>query len=294
MTVSAPSMVGFERILVPTDFSDVSLRALEYAKCLARLNDATILVAHASEAVNPVIPPEVIWYNQISGEQADEERLHGLAAELTSEGFHAGTAALAGSVQTEILALAERENSDLIVMGTHGRSGLSRFFHGSETESLFRRANCPILAVGPQTGTADAAPWRPREILCACDFDPDSAPTVAYAHRLAQSFGARLTILHVEDSEVHTSTEVKRMRFEFALTPLVSEGGEYTRPSYLSRVLMIGYNLGATIADVAVERQTDLIVIGAHGATPAQTHLPRGIAAQVISKAPCPVMVLHR
>ena len=140
MTVSAPSAVGFERILVPTDFSDVSLRALEYAKCLARLNDATILLAHASEPVNPAMPPEVVWFDQFGRRPTDDEHLHGLGAELNAEGFHAGTASVTGPVPEEILALAERENSDLIVMGTHGRSGLSRFFLGSETESLFRRA----------------------------------------------------------------------------------------------------------------------------------------------------------
>lgn len=296
MTVSAPSSiglgVGFERILVPTDFSDVSLRALEYAKGLARPSDAAILLAHVSEPVSPVTPPEVIWFDQFTGRQAEEARLHEFGAELNSQGFHAGTASLMGPVQTELLALAERENSDLIVMGTHGRGGLARFFLGSETESLFRRASCPILAVGPEARVVDAALWQPREILCACDFDPDSVTTVAYAHRLALSLGARLTILHVDESEVHTSRELRELRFESALAPLLEEGA--ARPSYLSRVLMLGYNVGATIADIAVERQADLIVIGAHGATPAQTHLPRGIAPQVIAKAPCPVMVLHR
>lgn len=118
--------------------------------------------------------------------------------------------------------------------------------------------------MGPQARTVEAVPWRPREILCACDFDPDSAPTAVYAQQLAQAYGARLTILHVEDSEVHMPTELQRMRFDFALTPPVEKGGEYTRRSYLTRLPMLGYTVGGTIADVALEREADLIVIGAH------------------------------
>jgi len=127
--------------------------------------------------------------------------------------------------------------------------------------------------------------------VCACDFDPDSATTAAYAYKLAQEFGANVTIVHVEESEVHAPKEARQLRFEFALSPLLPEG---VKPVYLWRVLMLGYNVGGTIADIAVERKADLIVIGAHGATPGETHLPRGIAPQVIAKARCPVLVLHR
>jgi nucleotide-binding universal stress UspA family protein len=295
MTTFAPAKiglkVGFERILVPTDFSDVSQRALEYAKGIAQRNDATILLTHAIEPFNPVVPPEVIWFDQFTVQHPEEEQLETEVAELLSQGFQARTISLNGPLQQEILASAERENADLIVMGTHGRTGLSRFFLGSEAESLFRRAKCPILVVGPAARPVAAQPWEPRDILYAGNLDPDSAPLAAFAYRMAQEYDADFAILHVDDSQGRVSQESQLRRFDFALAPLLNGG---PKPNYLWRVLMIGYGLGSTIADQAIERNADLIVMGAHTASPVQTHLPLGVAPQVIAKATCPVMILHR
>lgn len=81
------------------------------------------------------------------------------------------------------------------------------------------------------------------------------------------------------------------LRFEKALTPLLI--GE-EKPEILCRTLLIGYGLGSTVADLAIERDSDLIVMGANAAPHANTHFPRAIAPQVVAKAPCPVMILHQ
>jgi nucleotide-binding universal stress UspA family protein len=297
MTTSAPPKVGFERILVPIDFTDVSQRALEYAKSIARVNDSTILLAHAAEPYNPVTPAEVVWFGQLTVQQPEEELLEARGAELHSLGFRARTVSLTGAVQDEILAAAKRENVDLIVLGTHGRTGVPRFFFGSEAEGMYRHADCPILVVGPgakpvseQTSTSKNA-WHPKDIICACDLSPSSAPTAAYALRLAQEHGATFTIFHVDDSEGKESKQSLIPQFEQALAPHII--GDQ-RPDILWRTLLIGYGLGSTIADLAVERNSDLVVMGAHVAPHTTAHLPRGIAPKVMAKAPCPVMILHK
>ena len=305
MTTSAPPKIGFERILVPIDFSDVSQRALEYAKSIARLNDSTILLAHATEALNPVTPAEVVWFGQLTVQQPEEEQLEARGAELHSLGFRAKTVSLTGAVHEEILAAADREQADLIVLGTHGRTGVPRFFFGSEAEAMYRHARCPIVVVGPQVHSYPAPnpssatvatsehdlPWHPRDIICACDLEASSAPTAAYAHRLAQEHGATLTIFHVDDSEGRASRDLQLLRFEQALQPLLI--GDQ-KPNYLWRTLMLGYGLGSTVADLAIERNSDLIVMGARAASSTKTHFPRGIAPQVMAKAPCPVLILHK
>lgn len=290
MTISAPPKVGFDCILVPIDFSDISGRALEYAKSIARLNNSTLVLAHASEPFNPVTPAEVVWFGQLTEREPEQEQLENRSAELRSQGYSARAVSLVGGVQEEILNAVKSERADLIVAGTHGRTGVPRFLFGSEAEAMYRHSTCPILVIGPSARAAVDAPWAPRDILCACNFDPTSAPVVAYAHRLAQEFGACLTLVHIDDSEGAASRELLTTRFEKALEPLLMGG---PRPSILWRTLMIGYNVGSTIADIAEERKSDLIVMGARAATHSQTHLGQGRAPQVMAKASCPVMVVH-
>ena len=291
----APIKVKFERIYVPTDFTDVSQNALEYAKSIAKFYGSTILLAHVSEPFNPVTPPEVVWFDQFTTQIREEEQLESTRAELQSHGLQARTIRLSGVVQQEILASAVREQADLIVMGSHARTGLPRFFLGSEAESLFRHAHCPILVVGPRAKPVSVpnlvgpGPWLLTSIVCASSFDPASAPAAAYAARLARDHGATLTLLHVDDSEGKVNKDLQISHFENALNPLL--GGD-PKPVYLWRALMLGYTVGAAIADVAFERNSGLILMGAHEASSAKTHLPRGIAPQVLAKAECPVMVM--
>lgn len=147
---SAPPKIGFDRILVPIDFSDVSQRALEYAKSIAKGNDSLILLAHATEAMNPVTPAEVVWFGQLTVQEPEERKLEAQGAELHSLGYRAKTVTLSGGIQEAILASAKRENVDLIVLGTHGRTGVPRFLFGSEAEAMYRHAECPIIVVGPR------------------------------------------------------------------------------------------------------------------------------------------------
>ena len=295
MATSTPPKVGFKRIVVPTDFSDISERALDYAKSFARYNDSNLLLVHTNEAVNPITQPEVVWYDQVvdrpSSEPRGESELEACAEALRSVEFHAKAFSCVGPVKEEILGVARREEADLIVMGTHGRTGLSRLFMGSATESLFRQATCPILVIGPHVPAVTEECWQPRNILCACDLEPDSVPTAAYADRLAQEFGADLSILHVYDNAGAVAREMQRARFSAALAPhLIGD----RKPSFFHRALMIGYAVGFTIADAAMEENFDLIVMGAHSATASTSHLQSGIVPQVMARATCPVMVLPK
>jgi nucleotide-binding universal stress UspA family protein len=224
-----------------------------------------------------------------------EEQLEAKGEELRSEGLRAQTLSLAGSVHDELLGASQREHADLIVLGTHGRTGFSRALFGSDAEALYRHAACPILVVGPAAQPvrlhATDGSWQVQEIVYASDLDPDSIPVAAFAAQLANEEQSKFTVLHVDDSEgkISRADHLDMFRRTFAEflpeTPI---------PSCTWRTLMAGYGLGSTIADFAVERNSDLIVMGAHSAFPAASHFARGIAPQVMAKAPCPVMILHK
>jgi nucleotide-binding universal stress UspA family protein len=287
VTSPIPTTIAFERILIPTDFSDASQRALEYAEIIARQCGSHLLLAHVNEPVNMITLPENVWTDQRRAQEQIEQQLDQMGAELRSNGFQAETVSVTGLVASELLSLATRENIDLIVVGTHGRSGVDRFLLGSDAETLLRRAVCPVFVVGPEAPASGDGAWSPKEVVCASSLDLEAAPVVAYAYRLACQYDAAFTLFHVEAA----GNEGRDWpRFEEALTQILSDkrGSIHSLWREFSKK-----TTGLTIVDFAKERHSDLIIMGAHSASAAASHLLRGVAPQVFAEAPCPIMILH-
>jgi nucleotide-binding universal stress UspA family protein len=144
----------FQRILFPTDFSHTGDAALGMAAALARDNDATLYIVHVQEP--PAFYGGGEMYYGMLDPTADElaKMLHAVVpadAEVSHE-HHLIT----GDPATALVEFADSRDIDLIVMGTHGRGGLSRLLMGSVAEAVVRRANCPVLTFKqPQTAAAD-------------------------------------------------------------------------------------------------------------------------------------------
>ena len=190
-------MIRVACILCPVDFSEFSRRALDHASALARWYGARLSVLHVVVSRPAVdFPPMPM---------TDEER-----RELTGQMRRFATGvppevALdlrvreASDVHREILSQAETLPADLLVVGSHGRSGFERLLLGSVTEKIIRKAACPTLVV-PRLGP-DRAPEEPvqfRRILCPVDFSDASMHALRYTLSLAeQAGGAEMTLLHV-------------------------------------------------------------------------------------------------
>jgi universal stress protein A len=148
-------MTPIRKILVPVDFSDSSEFALRYALALAeKLDVPSIDVLHAWDLPGYLRPDLTVWAGDVSGSlaeharrEADEgmsqlfERL-GLAERADVRSF-----VLSGTPYATILSTLEEDGYDLVVMGTHGRSGLSHVLLGSVAERVVRHAPCPVLTV---------------------------------------------------------------------------------------------------------------------------------------------------
>lgn len=145
-------MFAPKNILVPTDFSDPAECALQYAKDLARMNNATLHIVHALEMVTyptgwtyPGI--ESLESKQYYAELSDKE-LQPKAEALRAEGFTVVTKTLRNTNSSEgIIEYALENDIDLICIATHGRTGLGRFFLGSTTERVLRKVQCPVFVV---------------------------------------------------------------------------------------------------------------------------------------------------
>lgn len=285
MATTHPVAVTFEHILVPTDFSDVSQRALEYAKTLAKQGDSELLLAHVSPGANLITLPEAAWIDATEIEGMEEQELEQSGAALRSEGYRARTISLIGPLCDQLLSAIKQYKVDLIVLGTHGRKGVERLLLGSDAEGLLRHAPCPVISIGP--GVAENKTWDIREVICATTLEPHSAELVAYAQKLALEHGAGLILLHVKD--VVNETDVDWVTFDEAFHYYALES--LGKSSWL-RTRLSSAAPGVRIVDLAKQRGSDLIVMGARPASSMATHLSPGIAAEVLLEAPCPVMTL--
>jgi nucleotide-binding universal stress UspA family protein len=278
MTTLAPAKITFERILIPIDFSDVSWKTVEYAKDIAKDHRSRLLLVHVEQPMNLLTPPEAMWIDDEGMRQRWEQQLEQRGAELRSEGFQAEALSVTGSVR----------NIDLIVMATHGRIGLDRLLFGSEAEAVLRHTQCPVLVLGPAASTVPNQAWPPRHVLCATTLDPDAAWIAAYAFQLAYEHRAQFMIFNVEDSLSLNKAE-DWSRFENAFRKSLPNGMSPSAPLHM----LLGDVPGYRIVDLAKERRSDLIVMGAHATSAAATHLVRGTVPQVFTDAPCPVLTLH-
>jgi len=290
MTTLAPATVAFERILVPTDFSDASQLATDYAKSVAKEYHSHIFLVHVNQAINPVAPPEVVWIDSQSIQEQIEQHLEQAGAALRSEGLQAEGFSVTGMVREEILSIIRDARIDLLVMGTHGRKGWERFMFGSDTESVLRRVQCPVMVIGPKVRPTTETGWRPKSIVCATALDPDSAWVAAYAYRLAQQHHAAFTLFNVENT-VREERNSAWGFFEAAFKKSLPEG---TNLKGSLHIFVTDGRPGLQVVDYAKERGADLIVMGAHAAADIATRLVRGTAPKVFAEAPCPVLTLRQ
>ena len=281
--------VKLDRLFVPTDFTPLSERALGYARRIAARHNAEIVLAHVSPPVSPMAVPEAAWYHLQAAENKELQQLERLGARLRSEGFNARTVTRNGLLQDEVPGCCKEAKSDLIVLGADIKSGIDRLFFGSDSEVLFRNSECPVLVVGPKTRPAPDQPWHPDNILCATNLLPVNASQAAFAWRLAQKYGAAFTIIHAERRTSEGSRQ-KQQQFEHALAGFVPTG---ELPAGTLHTTAADHGAGAAIVAEARQRHSDLIVMGAQPCSHAATRLLRGTVAQVISEAPCPVLVRH-
>jgi nucleotide-binding universal stress UspA family protein len=209
-----------------------------------------------------------------------------------------------GRAATEILARASALPSDLLVMGTHGRSGFERLMLGSITEKVLRKAGCPVLIVPRHA--KDVVPAPPalfKRILCATDFSDCSTNALNYAMSLAQEADARLSVLHVIElpPDLHETvsggprsvTEYIAAAEQDRRERLKDAVPETVRAYCIVETLLARGNPYREILRIAGEQQSDLIVIGIHGRGAAELLFFGSTAQHVVRQATCPVLTLR-
>jgi len=150
-----PELPRLRRILLPTDFSGCANYALPYAAAIARATGARIICVHVVETVVPAVGyaglAEPMPIADISEQLEDsaERELPRLTDCEELNGLEVEEVIVHGDAAAEIVRVAEEHEADLIVISSHGRTGLGRMIFGSTAEAVVRHASCPVLVVKP-------------------------------------------------------------------------------------------------------------------------------------------------
>jgi nucleotide-binding universal stress UspA family protein len=296
------TMIRIAHVLCPVDFSDISQHALEHAAAIARWYEArlTLLYVFSNFPVMDV-PPLVL-------KAPERERLlaglRGMAAAVPREVPVDCRIEEAPYVHEEILAQLDATHADLLVLGTHGRSGFQRLFLGSVTEKVIRKTTCPTMVVPPRAPHVPAgAPVQFRRILCPVDFSESALDALAYAINMAEEADAQLTLLHVVEfsppltevpllpapdlTRVREAAAAEARRKMHALIP------ESARTYCTVETAVVEGRAYREIHRHAIEHQCDLIVMGVHGRGALDLLVFGSTTHHVIRASACPVLIVR-
>jgi nucleotide-binding universal stress UspA family protein len=294
-TLEAGSRVAFKNILFGTDFSSCSDAAFSYARSIARRYGATLNVAHVMPTMASmlVLSPEFGMDAAVQEDERVQGYIEQLERQMETVPHHVLTPR--GKVADELARIIEEQNIDLLVLGTHGRTGVRRLIMGSVAEETFRRASCPVLSVGPNA-SCERPEARFRHILFATDFSRDSLAALPYAISFAEENEAGLTLLHfVEQPAGNVSLRTKKVLLH-RLEELIPADARlrYRCQSWVEfGELFVSPAQG--ILDVAERREVDLIVLGVRagrGSLGLTTHLST-VTARLLTQARCPVLTVR-
>jgi nucleotide-binding universal stress UspA family protein len=294
-TATAKVAVGFRNILFATDFSPAAARAIPYVKKIAKHYDATLVTLHVrTPVVNPMTEPAT-WPTYLEAAKAQDEQ-HRKELLDTFAGIPTQVLIEEGSIQTCLEEAIEENNTDLVVIGTRGRTGVEKLLLGSVAEEIFRTVPCPVLTVGPRAYDSAGPADQLREILYATDFSVASLKAAAYAVSLAQEFQSRLVLLHVispqRPGDLVSAADLTASSQKLLRQVVPPEAQDWCRLEYH----VVEGEVAEKILEFASLREPDLIVLGVRqkeGVPGAASHLPVATAHKVVSRASCPVLTIR-
>jgi nucleotide-binding universal stress UspA family protein len=283
-------VVSLDNVLFATDFSPSAETARLYVQALAARYQSHVRLMHVVDIGTAFKAPDAGLSIDVF-RRFGEESLARLGSELSSENIRVETTLCEGTEPgPEILRAAGESSPDLLVIGTRGNKGLARLVLGSTAEMLIHQARCPILAIGPWV----PAPKQPigfQRIVYATDFSPEAAKACVFALSFAQDFGAHLYLCHVlpQGNDQMNDQELND-RFIDSLRNLVPDvAREWCEPE-----CVLEHGVAADgILLLAQRVKADLIVLGTRKTSHWFDNFKTGVAFQVISSSPCPVLTIR-
>lgn len=270
-----------KKILVPVDFSDFSEYALEVAAQLAKKHEAGIIILHMIGLSDSVLAnseiaeeQEAKYYLKLAKDKIKEFTEKAYLKEVPVEAIIQNYKEF-----TEVNEVAHEQNCDLVVMGSHGTSGLSELFVGSNTEKVVRTSDVPVLVIKKRHETIDI-----KKMVFACDMEIENIPAYRKAAAFANMISASLEVVYVNTAGAnfmgYDDVQKRIAVFKKQLTEEV-------------KVDFYNYHtVERGILNYCAEQNADLLVIPTHGRRGLAHFVVGSLAENVANHAKIPVMTV--
>jgi len=269
-------------ILVATDFSQTADEALRYASSIAERHGARLLVIYADEFIPP-LDESSFTQAHATIEQlfaAAQEKLIVHAAATVSSFVPFETRVVLDNATPAIVRQAKESGADLLVMGTHGRTGFRRLVVGSVCESVLKAIDIPVLAVS----SAAASHSKPeiRKVVCGVEYTLECAEALRVSAALAPE--ARLVLIRADDGESATCTSDDLRRLSRWLPPELIDRCE---------LKSVGASAAEDLSSFAAMAGADLIAAGAPQSHALGDFLRGTATDRIVQNSECPVLVVN-
>jgi nucleotide-binding universal stress UspA family protein len=275
-------------LLVPTDFSSVSVNALNYAVDMAQAINAGLVLLHVynvpvSFTDVPVEPVNTVTIEEVK--RSSEERLEELKRNLvtvTSGKIEILTESRLGEPVDELQQFCKSVNPMAIVMGSHGATGFERMIMGSTTLNAIRHLKCPVVVVPPGTTYHGI-----RKIGLACDFDNvvQSTP-VEYIKNIVREFGADLYVLNVQSEKEAEGNWGEPIMDTAYLDAMLED----VKPSYIQ---LTGKDVVESINNFAEKNNLDLVMVIPKKHRFIDSLFHKSQSRELITHAHIPIVSIH-
>lgn len=291
-----------DQVAVALDGSDFAERALPAAAAISRLFDATLTLISVLPARGAlrVLPKGRSSGNPMEAGQAEiEAYLARLADQYRSDRVKTEYYVAAGPVAQAIDVLTRELDTDLLVMSTHGRSGISRFMLGSNASAVIQRLRQPVLLLRPQALDQGDLPTV-RTVLVTLDGSSFAERVLPWVQRVSETTGAQVLLLVVPEvpdpalygamadtvDELRAQAEVNARRYLDRIAAQLRAAGMPVQ------ALVEGSRPATTILDVAEREQVDLIMLATHGRGGMDRLMLGSVADRVVHHSTAPVLLV--
>ena len=272
-----------KKIIVPVDFSEYSENALKVAATIAKAQNAELIAVHMMGMSDAVITKdgntsmEGMFYVKLTQKRfeefLDKDYLNGISVLQTVKNY---------TVFSELNDVAKEHDADLIVMGSHGSSGLSEMFVGSNTEKVVRTSQTPVLVIKGATN------FKLQKGVFACDFKQESIPAFKKVMDLFDALKIETEFVYINmPGETYLSTnEIEQRIVDF----IIQLSGVSLRPQDI--VIYSDYSVEKGIFNYANRVKADIISLPTHGRRGLAHFFAGSIGEDVVNHSELPVLTI--
>lgn len=298
-------MISFKKILVPTDFSEFSQYALQYACAFAKISGGSIECVHVVDttfsAVGGAFAPAASLEHSMQAIRAHAKKeLDHFVRKEHLLGVEVKPHLREGIAGEEIVKLADEIHPDLVIIPSHGRSGLDRLVFGSTCDKVLRLSKVPVLIVKhpEHEALAKDGSLRLKRILCPIDFSAFSQSALPVATGFAKQFGATVVLAHIADARFDYPewTAQLAMNNTQHLVEAAKENLDRVAKDLKEVKTEIHVSVGVphySLVDLTRDGKIDLVLMPTHGRKGIAHALLGSVTERVARGAHCPVLVVR-